>query len=418
MQKEIRYAAMAMAFALSPLYLHTAQAHDDHRFNADPVVLSFSTVGDSRQRLIPGKEDPTQRIFTDANGNPVLPEQDTIWHQSTKAISRIVSEVEHQHSDLFFFNGDMIMGYGNTNVPADTSTVGSITSSDLVRTYKEYAFWRGMMAGMMGKGTYVVPVPGNHEVQCSTKKTTEGCTPDHDTTKFKGALVANENAWRTNMGDLILDNERMTYMFGHAPSFENVTDDPVNDAADNRTTDQSKLSYSFDFNGSHFAVINTDPVGNDATAPVHWLAKDLAAAKDRGIKHMFVFGHKPAFSYDFDYSGSTHGFDSNPANRDAFWSLIEEYKATYFCGHEHIYHMTQPTKDQGGKAWQVLVGSGGSPFDAGLDLLGATPNPATDRDYAWATVHVHASGAVDIKVYGFNDQFGPTKVLQSVVLLQ
>jgi Calcineurin-like phosphoesterase len=416
MHKEIRYAAMTMAIALSPLYLHTAQAHGDHSFNADPVVLSFSTVGDSRQALFESKYDVTQEIFTDANGNPVMPKQDTIWHQNTKAISRIVREVEHQRSDLFFFNGDMIMGYGNTNVPPDTSTVDNIASSDLVRTYKEYAFWRGIMAGMLEKGTYVVPVPGNHEVQCNTSKTTEGCTPDHDTTKFKGALVANENAWRANMGDLILDDERMTYMFGHAPSFENVTDDPVSDAADNRTTDQSKLSYSFDFNGSHFAVINTDPVGNDATAPVAWLTKDLADAKARGVQHMFVFGHKPAFSYDFDASGDTHGFDSHPDNRDAFWSLIEQYGATYFCGHEHIYHMTQPTMADGGKAWQVLVGSGGSPFDVAPNTYSV--NPATDRDYAWATVLVHRSGAVRINVYGFDDQFGPTKLLQTAVLPQ
>jgi len=157
-------------------------------------------------------------------------------------------------------------------------------------------------------------------------------------------------------------------------------------------------------------------VGNDATAPVAWLTKDLAAAKARGIKHMFVFGHKPAYSYDFDASGSTHGIDNNPANRDAFWSLIEQYGATYFCGHEHVYHMSQPTKAEGGKAWQVLVGSGGSPFDAAPGTYSV--NPATDRDYAWATVRVHASGAVDIKVYGFDDQFGPTKLLQTVRLPQ
>ena len=280
MLKQMRYTATAIAFALAPLSIQAVYAHDedgDHYDRYDPVVVSFSTVGDSRQALFAKKYDVTQEIFRDKDGNPVMPTQDTIWHQSTKAISRIVSEVEHQHSDLFFFNGDMIMGYGNTNVPAANSTVEGLTGSDLMRTYKEYAFWRGIMSGMMEKGTYVVPVPGNHEMQCSTSKTSEGCTPAHDTTKFKGAIVANENAWRANMGDLILDDERMTYMFGQAPSFENITDDPASDAADNRTTDQSKLSYSFDFKGSHFAVINTDPVGNDATAPVLWLPPRIVA---------------------------------------------------------------------------------------------------------------------------------------------
>ena len=55
-----------------------------------------------------------------------------------------------------------------------------------------------------------------------------------------------------------------------------------------------------------------------------------------------------------------------------------------------------------------------SPFEAAPS--DATVNPQTDRDYAWATVSVHRSGNVDIKVYGFNDQFGPTQVLQSAIL--
>ena len=67
-----------------------------------------------------------------------------------------------------------------------------------------------------------------------------------------------------------------------------------------------------------------------------------------------------------------------------------------------------------GAAWQVLVGSGGSPWDAqpGEETL----NPATDRAYAWATVSIHKSGKVDIRAYGFSDTYGPTKLLKTVVL--
>jgi hypothetical protein len=415
MLRTIRYTVTAMVFALSPLYMQPAQAdadvdhglqqqynhhanHEDRDF--DPVFLSFSTVGDSRQDSNPAKADPTTQPVSG---------QDQNWHQNTKAWSRIIRTVEDQKSDFLFFNGDMIMGYGNADVPADTSTVDAIVASDLVRMSKEYAFWRGMVADLMETGTYVVPVPGNHEVQCKT-------CPDGSKKK---AQVVNENAWRANMGDLILDDSRLTTMFGHAPAFENVSN---NGPADGLATDQSQLSYSFDFNGSHFVVINTDPVGDDAHAPVVWLSNDLAAAKSRGMQHIFVFGHKPAYTYYFGADAAAPnpdhpaGLDNDPASRDAFWSVIEEYNATYFCGHEHIYHMSQPTKDQGGKAWQVLVGSGGSPFEAAP--TDATVNPQTDRDYAWATVRVHRSGHVDIKVYGFNDQFGPTQVLQSATLPQ
>ncbi len=132
-----------------------------------------------------------------------------------------------------------------------------------------------------------------------------------------------------------------------------------------------------------------------------------------------MFGHKPVFTYNYIDAATglpitkPAGFDTDTVGRDAFWKVIEAYDATYFCGHEYIYDMMQPRKAEGGKAWQVLMGSGGSPFEA--DSL--TPdNPASDRMYAWATVNVYRSGKVRIDAYGFDDQYGPTKHLRTVVL--
>jgi hypothetical protein len=56
----------------------------------------------------------------------------------------------------------------------------------------------------------------------------------------------------------------------------------------------------------------------------------------------------------------------------------------------------------GGKAWQVMVGSGGSPFSA---KAGDGHGP-TDRMYAWALVQVHASGKVQVTIRGFDDSYG------------
>lgn len=362
-------------------------ADDEDR---SPVILAFSTVGDSRQD--PTTPDPTSLPLSG---------QDKIWLQNSKAWSRIIRSIQTQKSDFLFFNGDMIMGYGNATVPANNTTVSGIIDSDLIKFYRQYAFWRGMVADLMETGTYVVPVPGNHETQC------KACG--------KKAQEVNENAWRENMGDLILDDARFKLLFGEQPSFENVGN---NGAVDNLSTDQSKLSYSFDFRGSHFAIVNTDPVGKDAHAPVNWLASDLSSAQLRGAQHFFVFGHKPAFTY---YYGTTvqipsapTGLDNDPAGRDAFWDVIERYDAVYFTGHEHIFNLSQPRAAQGGKAWQVLVGSGGSPFEASPSDVTAAPN--TDRKYAWATVKVLANGKVKIKGYGFNDQYGPTNVIGSVNL--
>lgn len=275
--------------------------------------------------------------------------------------------------------------------------------SDKLQFWQQYGFWRGMVAGAMEIHLYVVPVPGNHEVQC------QSCPPG------KIALPQNEDAWRSNMGDLILDTSRFQNLFGVQPTNINTSD---NGSLDNLKTNQSQLSYSFDLAGLHFVVINTDAVGDDSHAPTQFLASDLAAAAGRGIKNFFVFGHKPAFTY---YYGATTplptspaGLDNFPPARDEFWKVIEQYRAFYFCGHEHIFHIEKPLGYTDAHSWQVLVGSGGSPFAA--QETDVTVNPQTDRDYAWVTVNIRQSGRITMTAYGFDDQFDATKTLAYYVL--
>jgi hypothetical protein len=95
--------------------------------------------------------------------------------------------------------------------------------------------------------------------------------------------------------------------------------------------------------------------------------------------------------------------------------LITKYHATYFCGHEHIPNvqkLADPTKANKGTAYQVIVGSGGSPFDD--KLTGTCPSCAEpvltnpyDRYYAWALVQVHKSGAVSLNLYGCSNELSP-----------
>jgi hypothetical protein len=383
---EFRRQSRACALSLLVVSLPwAALAHDGDQDHRDPVVLTFSTVGDSRQD--PATFDPT---------TGPLSGQDKIWLQNSKAWSRIMRSVESQKSKLLFFNGDMIMGYGLAG-PTPSNSVADVVGSDLMAFYRQYGFWRGMVAPLMEAGTYVVPVAGNHEVQSKPLG--------------KTAQVENENAWRANMGDLIIDTARFKAIVGTDATNVNVQN---NAAYDGLSTDQRQLSYSFDVGDSHFAVVNTDPVGKDNVAPSSWLAADLGSAAGRGAKHFFVFGHKPAYTYYFGTNTPPNpgisGLDKIPASRDAFWNVIEQYGATYFCGHEHEFNMAQPK----GAAWQVLVGSGGSPWDAKVGEV--TLNPASDRSYAWATVDIRRSGKVDITAYGFSDSYGPTRVLKRVTL--
>lgn len=351
----------------------------------DPVILSFSTVGDSRQ-------DP---VTFDPSTGP-LTAQDKIWLQNSKAWSRIMQGVQAQKSKLLFFNGDMIMGYGLAG-PTPSNSVADVVGSDLMAFYRQYAFWRGMVAPLMESGTYVLPVAGNHEVQSKAAG--------------KKTQVENENAWRANMGDLIIDATRFKAIVGKDATHVDVQN---NASLDGFKSDQSQLTYSFDVEESHFSVVNTDAFGGDNVAPSTWLSNDLASATRRGAKHFFVFGHKPAYTYVYKKPApekiDVAGLDKYPNKRDEFWNVIEQYSATYFCGHEHEFNMMQPK----GAAWQVLVGSGGSPWDAQHGE--ETMSPATDRAYAWATVSIRKSGKIEISAYGFSDIYGPTRLLKSVIL--
>lgn len=369
---------------------------------SDPVVLTFSTVGDSR-------EDPT---------TPTLTAQDAIWLQNTKAWSRIIRSIQAQKPSLLFFNGDMIMGYGKASTTigqiSGATTATDITKTDIYKYGQQYGFWRGMVTSLQETGTYVVPVPGNHEVQSKASG--------------KVAQVENENAWRSNMADIILDKSRFPFPVDNSElNFSGDASDATLQfpgTADGLATSQSKLSYSFDVADSHFIVINTDPVGKDGTAPTAWLSADMAAAKNRGARHFFVFGHKPAKPYVYAAGVSPSGL--NTASAAAFWAIIEQYKATYFCGHEHTYNVSRPVftvtntngtqSTIGGNAYQVIVGAGGSPFDVPANTT--SYSPATDRSYSWATVQIHQSGLVDINTYGFDANFGPTAKFATVNLLQ
>ncbi|NWJ41569.1 MAG: metallophosphoesterase [Geothrix sp.] len=385
MPSNLRRVLGHFAVALIVSSVAVAAAHGNESEDRDPVVLKFSTVGDSRQ-------DP---VAFDPTTGP-LSAQDKIWLQNSKAWSRIMRSIEDERSSLLFFNGDMIMGYGLAG-PAPSNSVVDVVGSDLMAFYRQYAFWRGMVAPLMEAGTYVVPVAGNHEVQSKPLG--------------KKAQIENENAWRANMGDLIIDTARFKAIVGTEATNVNVQNNGVYDGL---ATDQSQLSYSFDVGDVHFAVVNTDPVGKDNVAPAGWLATDFGAAAARGARHFFAFGHKPAYTYYFGTNTPANpgisGLDKLPASRDAFWNVIEQYHATYFCGHEHEFNLMQPR----GAAWQVIVGSGGSPFDAKPGEV--TLNPATDRTYAWATVAIHRSGKVTLTARGFNDTFGPTHILKQVKL--
>ena len=489
-----------------------ARDHDGYGYDNDPVVFSFATMGDSRTET--ASPDPTTllepgTLGTASNGatlgtasgagqqsltGTLLP-QDSTFLTNTKALARILRGVQREKPSLLFFNGDMVYGYGRPTLPSawangqlnSATTPAASLAPDALFEYRQYAYWRGIVAPLFETGTYVVPVPGNHETQCNqTSLPYSSSNPNPNCATGKHSYADNENAFRDNMGDLIEDiytNERFQAVSGVsaivANGFPSLGAAPASSTNNGPiSTDQTELSYSFDVvlkethQLLHFVVIDTDPTGSDATAPSDWLAADLASAKTRASANKltpkyFVFGHKPAFTYGYDIpavagtqgpayapngldavttSGAKQTYnytktasslttdgvtiqntqqmllDTKPQTKQTltyyplvnmFWAVIAHYNATYFSGHEHIVHVEQFADITGASKntpYQVIVGAGGSPFDA--SLVGtcasscAEPVPFTnwqDRYYGWATVQVHRSGNVTLEVRGFSD---------------
>ncbi len=358
--------AQDTAKALKSKHVHSKVHRSDSR---DEVVFKFATYGDSRTAI---KEEG-------------ITAQDKRWLNATPVVSRMIREISARHANALFFNGDMVLGY----------------TKDATQLEREYAYWRGMMGTLMESGTYVVPVPGNHESQMPTK--------GEDGKVVKLAQPHLEQAWRENMGDLIIDQKRWSQINPNAPITAFDPNNAPQVGEDGILTPQSQMSYSFDVGRAHFVIINTDAVGVDSSTPVTWIKRDFEAAKQRGANAFMVFGHKMPFTYIPEglTKSDEEGLNTNEKNRDEFWSIIEQYRATYFCGHEHVYHASQPTAKDGGQAWQVIVGSGGSPFGI---KPGESKNPQ-DRMYAWAEVEVFKSGSLNIKIRGFDEKKGPTQIL-------
>jgi hypothetical protein len=463
-------ASAALAGSVNGQDFRSEGDNDQGRFE-DPVVFSFATVGDSRQDPT-GAADSTTNLKEGAEGLPGEPNQpgqpsltgvtlpqDVRWTQNTKAFSRILRSIQHERPNLLFFNGDMIYGYGRPALPnfGGVTTVPQLMQTDAAWEYLQYAYWRGMIGPVFETGTYVLPVPGNHETQCKKVGPNSSVT-----CKSKTAYPENEAAFVDNMHDLISDietNLRFQTVSGFGAVAVNgftaatAPQPGGNNGALTNPNGEAELSYSFDITITstypnqllHFVVINTDPSGADNTAPSDWLAADLEAAKNRAaqarvVPRYFVFGHKPAFTYGYNQVKTTPtpvtpateatlaGLDANTTNpgapasitiggtqvntngvyRDAFWAVIGHYNATYFSGHEHIVNAQRyAALGTDNQPYQVIVGAGGSPFDDTL-ANNNTAEPVQfrnrwDRHYGWAWVQVHRSGRVTMKVEGFSD---------------
>lgn len=127
------------------------------------------------------------------------------------------------------------------------------------------------------------------------------------------------------------------------------------------------LTYSFDYQNSHFVAI--DVLGDaDVITPaqISWLDSDLAAAEVRGLTHAFIYFHGPIFCVE-----SVHCEFTGKSGSYAPQALIEVLNkhplvSASFHGHEHVLaytHMdTTRLPSLTHDFEEIVAGTAGSPL--------------------------------------------------------
>lgn len=298
----------------------------------DPVVYSFVVVGCNR----------VDKADTNTSTNPST--------ANLAQLNRTFAEVAAltPKPDLFFFAGDLVMGY----------------SPDSILLAKELRAWKANYEAspLKAAGIELIAIPGNHESQNEQKIATGEA----------------ERQWLQIMAP---------YIKGNNGPKANPS------GPDNLRTDQSKLTYSFDFKDAHFVIIDTDPSERDWRPPSHWIAGDVAAAHaNPSIKHIFAISHKPAYAWDYNLKdGKNDGLDTFHYNREILWNAFEKNNVeAMICAHNHVYHAFRPNN----KTWMIIAGNGGSKLEKNVQ--------PKDQFYGFTLVQVLSSGAVIEKSYGRN----------------
>jgi len=282
-------------------------------------------------------------------------------------LSKLVNHIlTNQHGVKFVvFAGDMVNGHEH----------------DPARTFSELMHWKDVMGPIYENENFVWPkvwpVVGNHEIRNGKDE----------------------------------DNFRRAFpdVFGNGPD------------------DEKGLSYSFDFGNSHFVVVNTDRwyYGDpeDTTDDrrdwhyvkhLDWLEKDLAEAKKRNVKHIFVFSHEMGFPTGGHLHDGLPNLGRNfvpPLDstriwylerRNKFWNLLKKYDVdAHICGHEHLY-----ARQSVDGVYEIITGSAGAP------LYEFNPRYREDPDTVYPGEEMSYEKAVNYyKVLKYN--YGPGKNSQA-----
>ena len=218
--------------------------------------------------------------------------------------------------------------------------------------YRNSEYFQGVCEAIykVGKGEFMVS-PGDIDPPYHVQKTIK-------------EILGKDYFWYPVLGNHEVETEEdmdflRTYLSTEMPNL--VNPGPKN---------SERTMYSFDFNNSHFVVLNqyydgssTTALDGDISDAVYtWLQNDLASNKKKNI---FIFGHEPLISIpDYDNGRIRHkgdNLDKHPENSFKFQELMRKHKVSaYFCGHTHNFSYAKINN-----IWQIDAGHARGKGDEG-----------------------------------------------------
>jgi len=172
-----------------------------------------------------------------------------------------------------------------------------------------------------------------------------------------------------------------------AAAFVHPTNGPPPE--EERAPPYDETVYSFDIEDVHVVMLNTnywwtshpgherlEGRGNREgflmDGQLAWLDRDLAAARDRGARHLVVTGHEPAFPVGAHLDDAMWWYAELPEvnqMRERFWRLLAEHDVlAYVSGDEHNYSRAwigpETVEGAAGPVWSIISGGCGAPWYA------------------------------------------------------
>lgn len=218
--------------------------------------------------------------------------------------------------------------------------------------YRNSEYFQGVCESIekIGKGEFMIS-PGDIDPPFHVQKTIKD-------------ILGDDYFWYPVLGNHEVETEEdmefiRTYLATDIPNM-------VNEGPEK----SERTMYSFDFDNSHFVVLNqyydgisTSALDGDISDSVYtWLIDDLTTNKKKNI---FVFGHEPLVSMpDHDNGRMRHmgdNLDKYPENSFRFQKLMRKHNVVaYFCGHTHNFSYA---KING--IWQIDAGHSRGKGDEG-----------------------------------------------------